>query len=256
MEEKRWGYGLLSRCRGELMGLAMLWVMLYHAFMWLPKWQWLYDFKSIGFYGVDMFLLLSGLGLALSLCKREQRYGDYLKRRLVRVLPTYWLVVGVYGLALRLAQRTSLKTMAWTLSTLFFWLNKPNYFNWYVPALLGFYLLAPAVVALLKRVKYPQIVVGASWILSFVLYQLTVTHWGQVPDGAIARIPVFLTGCMIGVFLAQGKKLSWKGTVVWLLLPLFVPAVRWAVRPYYLPNGLWFALVCGAVCLVLAWLLE
>lgn len=238
------------------MGLATLWVMLFHAFAWNPKWQWLRDFKENGYCGVDVFLLLSGMGLALSLCRREQRYGDYLKRRLVRVLPAYWLVVGIYGVALRLVHRTSLKTMAWTLSTLFFWLNKPNYFNWYVPALLGFYLLAPAAVALLKRVKLPQLVVAASWLVSFVLYQLTATHWGEVPDGAIARIPVFLTGCMIGVFLAQGKKLTWKGTAVWFLLPVLIPAVRRAVRPYYLPNGLWFALVCVPLCLAVAWLLE
>lgn len=255
MKEKRWGYGLLSRCRGELMGLAMLWVMLFHAFAWRPKWQWLYDFKGIGFCGVDMFLLLSGMGLALSLCKREQSYEDYLKRRLVRVLPTYWLVTGAYGLALRLAKRTTLKTVAWTMSTLFYWCNKPNYFNWYVPALLGFYLIAPAAVALLRRVKFPQLVVGGSWALSFVLYQLTATAWGEVPGGSIARIPIFLTGCMLGVYLAREKQLTWKGTAVWCALPLLIPVVKWA-QPYYLPNGLWFMLVCVPICLALAWLLE
>lgn len=255
MDEKRWGYGLLSRCRGELMGLAMLWVMLFHAFAWRPKWQWLYYFKDIGFCGVDMFLLLSGMGLALSLSRREQSFGGYLKRRLVRVLPTYWLVVGCYGLALRLARRTTLKTVAWTMSTLYYWCNKPNYFNWYVPALLGFYLAAPAAVALLRKVKAPQAAVAASWLLSFVLYQLTAKSWGEVPGGTLARIPVFLTGCMIGVFLAGGKELTRRGTAAWCLLPLLIPVIRW-VQPYYVPNGLWFALVCVPLCLGAGWLLE
>lgn len=256
MEDRRWGYELLSHCRGELMGLAMLWVMLFHAFAWRPKWQWLYYFKGIGFCGVDIFLLLSGMGLALSLCKREQRYGDYLKRRLVRILPAYWLVVGIYGLALRLAKRTTLKTVAWTMSTLAFWCNKPNYFNWYVPALLGFYLIAPAAVALLKRVKLPQLVVGASWVLSFILYQvMTLAGWGEVADNAVTRIPIFLTGCMIGVYLSRGKKLTWQGTLGWCVLPILIPIIK-RVQPYYLPNGLRLALVCVPLCLAVAWLME
>lgn len=256
MENRGWGYELLSRCRGELMGLAMLWVMLFHAFLWRPKWQWLYYFKGIGFCGVDVFLLLSGMGLALSLCKREQRYGEYLKRRLVRVLPTYWLVTGVYGLALRLAGRTTLKTVAWTLSTLSYWCNRPNYFNWYVPALLGFYLITPAAVALLKRLKNPQWVIAVVWALAFVLFQLSAS-WGlgEVREGTITRLPVFMTGCMLGVYLARGKKLSGRGTAAWCALPLLIPVIK-KVQPYYLPNGLWFMLVCVPLCLAVAWLLE
>lgn len=256
MENRRLGYEPLSRCRGELMGLAMLWVMLFHAFLWKPKWKWLYHFKGIGFCGVDVFLLLSGMGLALSLCKRQQRYGDYLKRRLVRILPAYWLVTGVYGLALRLAGRTTLKTVVWTLSTLFYWCNRPNYFNWYVPALLGFYLIAPAAVALLKRLKRPQWVIVAAWLLAFVLFQATAT-WGlgDVREGTITRLPVFLTGCMLGCFLSQGKKLSGWGAAAWCALPLLIPVIK-KVQPYYLPNGLWFMLVCVPLCLVVARLLE
>lgn len=256
MENRGWGYELLSRCRGELMGLAMLWVMLFHAFLWRPKWQWLYYFKGIGFCGVDVFLLLSGMGLALSLCKREQRYGEYLKRRLVRVLPTYWLVTGVYGLALRLAGRTTLKTVAWTLSTLSYWCNRPSYFNWYVPALLGFYLITPAAVALLKRLKNPQWVIAVVWALAFVLFQLSAS-WGlgEVREGTITRLPVFMTGCMLGVYLARGKKLSGRGTAAWCALPLLIPVIK-KVQPYYLPNGLWFMLVCVPLCLAVAWLLE
>ncbi len=257
MEDRRWGYELLSRCRGELMGLAMLWVMLFHAFMWRPKWQWLYYFKGIGFCGVDIFLLLSGMGLALSLCKREQRYGEYLKRRLVRVLPTYWLVVGIYGLALRLAGRTTLKTVAWTMSTLYYWFSKPNYFNWYVPALLGFYLIAPAVTAWLKRSVNrisPWLLVFSVWLLVFILFR-DLASWGEVREGTLTRLPIFLTGCILGFYLSQGKKLTPQGTAVWFLLPLLIPVIRRA-QSRYLPNGLWFMLVCVPLCLGLTWLLE
>lgn len=247
-------YGLLSRCRGELMGLSMLWVMLYHAFAWAPKWRWLGVVKGLGYCGVDVFLLLSGMGLAVSLCKRPQRYGEYLKKRLVRVLPLFWLVVGLYGIALRLAGRVTLKSMAWTLSTLSYWLVKPGYFNWYIPALLGFYLLAPGMVWMIKRAKYPQFLVILCWIAMYFAHELTREFWGEVPGGTLARLPVFLCGCMIGVFLHEGRELTWKTTIVWFLVPFLMPLVR--KFPYYVPNGLWFMLGCVALCLAAAWVLE
>lgn len=257
MEERRLGYALLSRCRGELMGLAMLWVMQFHSFAWRPKWQWLYYVKGLGFCGVDIFLFLSGMGLALSLCRKKQSYGGYLKRRLVRVLPTYWLVVGIYGVALRLAGRTTLKTVAWTISTLFYWFGKPHYFNWYVPALLGFYLLTPLTVALLRRVKYPQIVTALTWAACFAVHQLmSAPALGEIKGGFVMRLPVFVLGCVIGIWLAEERQLTRRGAALWCAVAALGLAMALTPQLYYVPTGFWFSLICAPLCLAVAWLLE
>lgn len=60
------GCGLLSRYRSELMGLAMLWVMLFHAYRLRFGVPPLDGFKAAGFAGVDIFLLLSGMGPHIS----------------------------------------------------------------------------------------------------------------------------------------------------------------------------------------------
>ena len=65
-EEKATGYGRLSLYRSELMGAAMLWVMLFHAYPFrfgLPP---LDAVKQAGFAGVDIFLLLSAPGVGRS----------------------------------------------------------------------------------------------------------------------------------------------------------------------------------------------
>ena len=261
MEDKKRGlgpdYGLLSRCRGELMGLAMLWIMAYHAFFWSPAWPWFRDFKDQGFCGVDVFLLLSALGVSLSLTRRQESYGSYLKRRLVRVLPLYFLVSGLYALALRLAGRIDLKTAAWTVSTLFYWLNKPHCFNWYIPALVGFYLIAPPAVRLLRRVRWPGAVVAAAWVGCFILYHIREAAGpSELNGGTVMRLPVFFLGLLLGVFLARGERLTvWQGAL-WLALPCLIPVARRALRPYYLPTGFAFCLVCVPLCLAVAWLLE
>lgn len=250
-------YGLLSRCRGELMGLAMLWIMAYHAFFWTPAWPWLKDWKEQGFCGVDVFLLLSALGVSLSLTRRQEGYGAYLKRRLIRVLPLYFLVAGLYALALRMAGRIDLKTAAWTVSTLFYWLGKPHCFNWYIPALVGFYLLAPPAVRLLRRVRWPGAVVAAAWVGCFILYHIReATGPSELNGGTVMRLPVFLLGLLLGIFLSRREQLRlWQGAL-WLALPWLIPVLQRVIRPYYLPAGFAFCLVCVPLCLAVAWLLE
>lgn len=70
------GYGLLSRYRGELMGIAMLWVMLFHAYGLSTSILPLRVLRATGFAGVDIFLLLSGMGICCSLARRERNPMD------------------------------------------------------------------------------------------------------------------------------------------------------------------------------------
>lgn len=249
------GYDVLSRCRSELMGLAMLWVLLFHAFYMTPQTKWLRDLKDLGYLGVDVFILLSAMGLAASLSRKEQRYWDYLKRRLVRVLPLYWLVVGLYGLALRLAGEASLGRVVWSLSTLFYWLQKPSIFNWYIPGLLAFYLLAPPAVALLTRCRYKLPVVAALGLLCYPFFHFLqlrgVTHLNDV----LLRIPIFLLGLLLGLYIAQGRRLTWRSLCFWAALPFLVPLLKGMIHRYYLPANLSFALGGVILCLGLGWLL-
>ena len=97
-------YSLLSKYRSELMGVAMLWVMFFHAFdlnMGHPLLEW---FRAAGFGGVDIFILLSSMGLAMSLSRREQDYSSFMARRAGRILPAYYIVMLPYTLFLILVQ--------------------------------------------------------------------------------------------------------------------------------------------------------
>src|ERR1700678_2076161 len=73
----------------ELKGLAILLIILYHAGGVLV-WQ---NFLH-GDLGVDIFVLLSGVGIALS--SRVETAGQFLRRRLWRIFPAYWIVLTAY----------------------------------------------------------------------------------------------------------------------------------------------------------------
>ena len=105
-EETNSGYGLLSRYRGELMGLATLGIMLLHTYQLQLTSLPLRAIRQMGFAGVDVFLLLSGMGICLSLHRRAgEPLGQYYRRRCRRLLPAFWLVVGLYSAGLALAGR-------------------------------------------------------------------------------------------------------------------------------------------------------
>ena len=56
-------YRVLSKYRFELMGIAMLWVMLFHSFDLDLGHVVLQAVRRMGFGGVDIFILLSAMGL-------------------------------------------------------------------------------------------------------------------------------------------------------------------------------------------------
>ena len=78
-----------SRVLDELKGLAILLVILYHAGGVL-----LWENRLHGDVGVDMFVVLSGVGLTLGSGFTTTR--EFLTRRLVRILPAYWIALTLF----------------------------------------------------------------------------------------------------------------------------------------------------------------
>ena len=76
----------VSKYRNQIMGLAILWIILFHTGMSLPFP--LSQLKQQGFGGTDIFIFLSGFGLYYSL-KKDNNPIEFYKRRLTRVLPAY-----------------------------------------------------------------------------------------------------------------------------------------------------------------------
>ena len=79
----------MSRFRGELMGAAMLFIILFHV--GLDRGDPFFGLRRCGNVGVDMFLFLSGVGLWYSWTKKPSlKY--FFSRRYLRVYPA-WIVM-------------------------------------------------------------------------------------------------------------------------------------------------------------------
>lgn len=141
----------INNNRSFLMGCAMAFVFLYHAYCIM--WGYLYVFKlfSYLFVGVDMFMLISALGCSYSL----DRNGVILfyKKRLKRVAPLYILFAFVQTLVLELFMNESFSLYDWfcNLTTLSYWGVGGYLIDWYIASILVLWILTPCLKALAER---------------------------------------------------------------------------------------------------------
>lgn len=241
----------LSRHLNEIKGVAILWVIFFHAQLGLGGLA--YEVQKIGYGGVDLFLFLSGFGLYHSL-EKDADIGRYLHRRAVRLLPAYipfclvWLAVMIplYGGGMA----TSVRIAAGNLTMLGFFAGVPLMINWYVSALALTLLIAPMLHAHLKSHRGFGLLIG--------LFVLGFSFVGDDRYMAISRLPVFALGMMF----ARPCEKEHKDLPVMLgaggVAGLAALYGCWARFPELLNDYAmyWhpFVLIAPALCAALGWL--
>ncbi len=230
------GLQLLSKYRGAVMGFAALWIFVFH------EWQltlggvgtlgWIEVFlKRIGFAGVDIFLLLSGMGLTYAIGKGSLISFYY--RRLRRLyLP--FLAVGLCYLLLGKWNSTTF----WGNITGFNFYDKNMYsFLWFVPAILTLYIAFPLYYKFFTAHRQPlYCLLGALalWLLLSIQLRNTLRYDLY---GFTNRIPVFLVGIYLGWRSRQKRPAftpaTWGMLLIVLILGIYL-AYETNYKGYYL----------------------
>lgn len=245
----------LSKYRSEIMGVACLWVMLHHnSFDWPNALYPLERFALYGNLGVDIFLLLSGVGLYFA-WQKKPKLGAFYARRLVRVLVPYALIAVPY----------------WVWRDL--WLGNGNFWmdvtqlslplnnvitTWYIAAITVFYLLYPLIARILFSGDHRTRCV---WLCGAVMLGcLHLNYSGSEIyrncEIALTRTAIFIIGCALGK--AVHEDCSLEGHLVplsllWVILNCILREKVslgdvW-IRFSYIPLAL-------AVTILLLWLLR
>lgn len=212
--EKTNGLPLLLANRQILMGLALIWIYLFHAKRFgvsiIDK------INDYGWIGVEVFIFLSAIGLACSLEKNS--ITQYFKNRFKRIIPT-WIVVlilihiiGVVGNhfipGLPFHYPSGLKQSILWYTGLGFWLspiigNSPNNcYEWYVPTILVFYLIAPLLSK--RNIKTLVVILACAMVLVCIQHE---THFCKEIEIATSRLPIFIIGF---VYYYCCKKETWE----------------------------------------------
>lgn len=253
-------YQMISKHRGKLMGVAALWIYVFHI---LPApafrdahglWKVWWYIRNAGFCGVDMFLFVSGLGLAYHL--QRHPVGDwksclnFLKQRFFRIYVTFLPFTVIYALLDGWGGGMFVKRL---LCLDQFGGNLYN-FCWYVCCILLMYLLTPLLHALVKRpaaavvlgVGYLSALYAGQGILRSDLYAIAV------------RVPVFALGLWAARYSLEGKKIGGKGWLVWVGMTLTGFVLSYGLNSYLIPsplpscNALVNVLLAPGLCMILS----
>lgn len=252
----------LSTFRDPLKGIAILWVCFFHARLGLEQLPVIGPLQQTGYLGVDLFILLSGMGLYHSLEKAPSPTG-YLKRRAARLLPAFlpvcilWCILMIP--ALGLTGKAAIHTALGNLTMLGYLTGAPCMLNWYLTLLLVTILLAIPLHRVLSRARRPYIAWGLM-ILAAGLCGLIFIGRDQMM--LVSRLPIFVLGMGLCAVKPSKERKGLTALLLWLgflagcgLLWLgFVRWPHWQIRYglYWYPALLMIPGLCTGLC----WLMD
>ncbi|MBQ8210395.1 MAG: acyltransferase [Clostridia bacterium] len=260
-------WGLLSKYRTELYGVATLMIMVFHCqhFIQFPG-----ILNTIGKhlnYGVDIFLLLSGICLYFSFSK-DSNYGTFMKKRCERTLVPY-LIIGLFFWIWKyiIAEPDILDFLYNASGFSLILLKRENYLVigeptiWYVAFIMAMYAIYPIIYnAYFKTTeKRSKQNFAAMLLFAFAISLFIKAYTPASFDEAeisLTRIPVFLMGCYFGKAVKEKQKFRLQDYILFFMcIPLkliisFIIKSNDIIFHRYL--GLFAAfLICFAVVFVL-----
>lgn len=261
-------WGLLSKYRTELLGVAALMIMVFHCqtLINLPVW-----FLTINEHlnsGVEIFLLLSGMGLYYSYSKNNN-YSHFLKNRVERTLLPYLLVGLFYWIWRYIFAEFNILDFIFNASGFSLLIRKTGDLLtigksafWYVSFVLGLYVIYPVIhnafnnISKNKKQKNFVFLVLLSVVLTiFIRFYASETYASA--ETWLTRIPAFLAGCYLGEAIKEKRKFRiYDYILIFVCIPIRVlialirPVFDDIILSRYL--GIFIALfVCFAVAFVL-----
>ncbi len=220
----------ISRYRQQLMGLAMIFIILFHIS--LPRSDMFFGLRRMGNIGVDIFLFLSGVGLWFSWTKMRQEEQPFLRkwaafywRRLKRVYPAWVTVASLYYIP-RFIDKPTHSPEQWL--DLFgdiavnwgFWLHDELTF-WYIPATMMLYIFAAPYMEMLCRCPVYRWMAVVPVIWCVMVQYVTPIHQsvGHI-EIFWSRVPIFFLGINIAESVRRRETID--GRALWLIAFLAV----------------------------------
>jgi len=251
-----------------LRGLSALWVLVYHAWVFVTPQEILVNlfgqsirvhvFFSLGWAGVQVLFVLSGFLLTLPYARAHAglsphpRTGRYLLRRVARVFPAYYLQL-LLLIAISLSV-SGVWLVNWTNAVQYLLMlfvpapvgiGAPGSVNgvwWTLPIELSFYLVLPFISGLATRRHKLALVVGP--LVSMLLWRYFVVHvvqpastpplWMYQLPGSMDSFGLGMLGAVLHVQYANNSDAYRKclATLLWMTPVMFVLLGMWMAKDY------------------------
>lgn len=202
----------ISTYRSELMGWAILWIMMLHfGFYRIAP---LGFIAQYGYAGVDIFMFVSGFGIFFSLNKPSQLL-DFYRRRFIRIFPSYYLIGLITSFILF---HDTVVQYLFRYTTIGFWIGSDLFGDWYIPSIVLLYVASP--IFKKANVKTLTLLITFLLLISFFLVEydnIIRTDYYFF----LYRIPVFLFGMICAYWCQKGYSMKWYYLVLLVGIPIF-----------------------------------
>ena len=207
--------------RIPLMCIAICGVVFYHlAFLGIHIGR-----LNIGYAGVDIFMLLSGYGIANSLSRNSLK--QFYRNRAKRLLPL-WIVTCVICQFVKLGG-VNLLGLVSDITTFSFYVNPDSVPEWYLQTLILFYIVSPLLKFIIDRIGWLFVIIISILIVGYCTF-IPLYHWQYA--NAIPRFSLFVLG--MTCFIRNRPNLPYSITV-----PLFLLGIAFFFRnSHYLFSSL------------------
>ncbi len=210
-------WGLFSKYRPELYGVATIMILVFHSLSVVPITGVAKMPISILNYGVDVFLLLSGMSLYFSYSKNND-YKIFIKKRCERTLAPYLILSLFYWFWKYIIAKSDILSFLYNASGLsLFLVKKEEYLTlgeaeiWYVAFIMMMYAIYPAIYDRLfnvsekkRKINFAIMLIGA--FATTILIKFYATDTFSSAEVWLTRIPVFLIGCYLGDIIKEKRK--------------------------------------------------
>lgn len=182
----------LSEYRSSLMGVSILFIILFHSFV---GWEWTPVTRMFvrGDIGVEFFLILSALGMYHSLTKDDSIKRFY-KKRVLRIFPTYWLVGIPVFLFFGMYDSEGYRNIIWDLTTISCFWGRIRY--WFIHLILICYLISPLCKKYVDS-RYATVFLPVTLVFAGVFLAAQFPKYEII----IGRISIFLLGFHLARYL-------------------------------------------------------
>ncbi len=234
-EEKvsKLNYGLLSKYRGLLMGISVITVLVLHLGMYRNMQHhgytrfWQLFCRYVSSSGVDVFLLVSGIGLYFAFKKNSNLKDFYIKRYTKIFVP--YLTICVVAALIRffvLNVPNNVVDLILNLSFANAFFDGEGWF-WYIFAISAFYLMFPAIYHYFDveddGVRVTRLLTLTSFVL--IILEMLFSHSHRIfmnLDKFFMRIPVFILGVYLGKKVYNKDKIKVRDIIIMVLNLLLV----------------------------------
>lgn len=267
---EKFNLDMISRYRGELFGLSIIGIIIYHYFCRVKaQFDSGFLFELADFYdnvicsvGVECFLFLSGMGLFFSMTKDSNALHFYTKR-LKRVLIPYAIWGGVFWIIRDLLfDKTSVARFLYDFSFLSF-LTEGEKVIWYIFFIAVMYLVFPLVFKVLSIKKNAfagfllMLCVGMA---TPVLVKIISPELYENIEVAVSRIPIFLLGAYYGKRIYNHDNIK-TGDIILVILGIVFHIYSVLSRYEIIPTGTGlfryeFALFSVSIIFICVWLFS